>query len=251
MKAWLAKVNASGTYKAALYDANSTYQVANVEHRQAVDIKAALAPVAPPTWVAWDPTAAPAGVAGAGAWPLDTNGDTIALAIKAYGTTTKWQFANFANMWQFYLDWHPTGITFLTDTGAPRKYTDLSLGFDLDAAKSFDPGNTNPGKTKAQRRPKVTAVTTAATAVKAGKSVNVTVKLDKAAAAPNGAVILLRSSSPRLILPSSARVAANATSVTVTARAAVASPAGSAIVRARTLYQLDSTPPQATLQIQA
>ncbi len=37
--------------------------------------------------------------------------------------------------------------------------------------------------------------------------------------------------------------------MTVTATAAVGSPAGSATVRARTLYQLSGQPPQVTLQI--
>jgi Domain of unknown function (DUF1906) len=249
IKAWLTEVKASGKYKAALYDANSAYKVSGKEHREAVDIEADLGSSAPPTWVAWDPTAAPAGVAGAGTWPQDTNGDTLAIGVQAYSTTLKWEFAKFAELWQFKLDWKPTGVTFLTDTGAPRKLTDIAKGFDLDAAKAYDPGNTAPGKPKAKRRPSVTAVTTAAASVKAGKTVKVTVKLDRAAAAPNGAVVLLRSSSARLILPSSARVAAQATNVTVTATAAVGSPAGSATVRARTLYQLSSQPSQVTLQI--
>jgi len=249
IKAWLTEVNASGKYKAALYDANSAYKVSGKEHREAVDIEADLGASAPPTWVAWDPTAAPAGVAGAGTWPQDTNGDTLAIGVQAYSTTIKWEFAKFAELWQFKLDWKPTGVTFLTDTGAPRKLTDIAKGFDLDAAKAYDPGNTAPGKPKAKRRPSVTAVTAAAASVKAGKTVKVTVELDRAAPAPNGAVVLLRSSSARLILPSSARVAAQATNVTVTATAAVGSPTGSATVRARTLYQLSGQPPQVTLQI--
>src|SRR5258707_6325044 len=64
IKAWLTEVNASGKYKAALYDANSAYKVSGKEHREAVDIEADLGASSPPTWVAADPTAAPAGGAG-------------------------------------------------------------------------------------------------------------------------------------------------------------------------------------------
>jgi hypothetical protein len=258
IKAWVAEVKGSGKYLPGLYDSNQRWpKTGGTEHRQAVDIHTSLGADAPATWVAWDPTTVPAGVeVGAtsanpkGSWPLDPNGDIAAVAVKSYSSTLRWNFAAFAEAWQFQLDWTPpAGTSFLTDTGAPRTLTDISGDFDLNAAKSYDPGNTAPGKPKAKRRPVATAVTAAATSVQAGKTVKVTVKLDRPAAAPNGAVVLLRTSSPHLILPSSARVAAKATSVTVTATAAVASPAGSATVTARTLYQLSAKPAQVTLRI--
>jgi hypothetical protein len=248
IKAWLAEVNASGQYTGALYDANSHWTQSGKTHYDAVEINSSLVGAAPTTWVAWDPGVAPAGVK-VGVWPRDPNGDVAAVAVKAYSTNPQWGFTSFAQSWQFKLDWKPTGISFLTDTGALRQYTAIAPTIDLDASQSYDPGNTAPGQQKSQRRPATSSVTADPTTVAPGKSVKVTVKLDRPAPAPNGAVILLRSSSPHLILPSSARVTAKATSVTVSATAAVGSAAGSVTVQARVLHQLSGTPPRATIQI--
>jgi Domain of unknown function (DUF1906) len=248
MKAWLAAVSASGKYAGALYDVNSRWTQSGTTYYDAVRIHSDLGHAAPTTWVAWNPGKAPIGVK-AEAWPRDPNGDVAAVAVKAYSTNPQWDYASFAQSWQFTLNWLPAGAYFLTDTGAPRRYTAIAPGLDFNVSKSDDPGNTAPGHPKSRRRPAVSSVTAGSATVKPGKSVKVTVKLDRPAPAPNGAVVLLRSTSPQLILPSSARVAAKATSVTVSATAAVGSPAGSVTVRARVLHQLSGTPPQTMIKI--
>lgn len=248
IKAWLGAVNSSGKFTGALYDANSHWTQSGKTHYDAVDIKSSLGSAAPTTWVAWDPGTAPIGLK-VGTWPLDPNGDVAAVAVRAYSTRPQWGFTSFAQTWQFKLDWKPTGVSFLTDTGAARQYTAIAPTIDLNASRSHDPGNTAPGRPKSARRPATSSIAADSTTVMPGKSVKVTVKLDRPAPAPNGTLVLLRSTSPHLILPTSARVAAAASSVTVSATAAVGSPAGGAAVRARALHQLSGTPPHVTIQI--
>ena len=182
-------------------------------------------------------------------WPLDANGDVAAVAVKAYSKNPQWEFTKFAQSWQFKTLWVPTGITFLTDTGAPRALTSFAPNLDLDVSKTDDPGNTGTGRPKAKRRPATSAVTADSTTVKPGKSIQITVTLDRPAPAPNGSLVLLRSTSPNLVMPSSARVAAKASSVIVQATAAEGSAAGNVTLQARVLHQLSGAPPNVTLQI--
>ena len=252
IKAWLAAVKASGKYSGALYDANSHWKVGNTTYYDSMEINSKLGAGAPITWVLWDPGAPPVGVQ-VGVWPLDANGDVATVAVKTYSKNPQWGFTKFAQLWQFKLDWQPIvnklPITFLTDTGAPRALTSIAPTVDLDVSKTFDPGNTAPGRPKAQRRPATSAVMADPATVKPGKAVQITVTLDRSAPAPNGSLVLLRSSSPYLVVPSSARVTAKASSAVVQATAAEGSPAGNATVQARVLHQLAGTPANVTVQI--
>src|SRR5262249_21287527 len=138
-----------------------------------------------------------------------------------------WKWADFSESWQFQSGWKPGATTFLTDTGDSRPFKDLAGDLDFDASKVADPGNTGAGA-KSTFRPNVASASADKTSVKAEATVQITVTLAREARAPNGALVLLRCDSPHLIVPSSVRVKGKKKTATVTATAAVGSPAGSA-----------------------
>jgi Domain of unknown function (DUF1906) len=246
INAWLAKVGD----RAALYDANSKWVAKGHTYYEAVVIHDQLNSD-PCTWVAWKPLVPPVGVR-TGRWPLDDNGDVCPVAIRRYSTNAQWDFAAFAQLWQFQLDWvPPDAAIIITDAGRAYPLRTIAGKIDLDAARAPDPAHTHGDTAKKRRRAAVKAVEAGSSTVKPGATTQLTITLDRKAPAPNGTLVLLRCDSADVILPSAARVKAGADAVIVTAAVAIGAQAGTARLTGRALYQLTGPPAEATLTIAA
>ncbi len=250
IEAWLSAVNGDGSYAAALYDTNASWQ----EHGQAeydAPVLRSMMNSKPVTWVSWGLGAPPTGISTHN-WPLDNNGDPCAVAVREYSKTKQWQFASFAQIWQYAVGYNPSSMVITTDTGANIPVSDIAHGIDLNAALSPDPGQSRPANSrpKATRRPQVSKVAASPAAVKAGSAVNITVSIDRQAPAPNGTLILLRTDATCLAVPTSVRVAAGETTATATAQA-IYGTSGKAVISCRTLYQLNTPPATVTVSVSA
>ena len=248
LEAWLAAVASSQRYVAALYDSTNAHDLNSTRtFSDAVQFRAALGAANPATWVSWG-SGRPSGIV-TSKWPFDDNTDIAPVAIKRYSTNPQWAFADFAQAWQFAVRWSTTDGVILTDTGAALSLTKIAGEFDFDVATVEDPGTTSSGDPKARRRRTVTGVTATPPTPKPGAAVTLRITLSGPAPAPNGTLVLIRCDSADVLLPGAVRVAAGATTASVTGAVAPGSPAGDATATARTLYQLSGTFPSAIVQV--
>jgi hypothetical protein len=261
INAWLSAVGNSTDFVPALYDANSTTGDGN---RDAPVIQNSINGN-PPTWVSWgvipgqflnqilNSRDSPPGVTTA-SWPVDLNGDVAPVALHRYTLLTggAWDFANFADVWQFFTDWSPGGTTMMiTDQGTEYPLNQISPGgsFDFNVSGDADPARTNGSTVKHDRRARVTDISSSNATIQSGTTVTLTITLDRQAPAPNGTLVLLRCDSSDITIPSSARVPDGSASVAVSATAFVGASATTAQVSSRTLYQLTDAPAITTLTI--
>ena len=113
---------------AALYGVNSVYYVEGQEVREAPVIRNNINSD-PDTWVASATTGPPPGVTAA-QWPLDDNADVYPIPIQRYAQGVRWDFAEFARLWQFALDWAGPA-TVITDEGIAYPLYQISATIDL------------------------------------------------------------------------------------------------------------------------
>jgi len=217
----------------------------------------------PYTWVSWPVNRGdfglnqilnpPNGVPGvtADSWPLDLNGDVAPVALQRYSQNPAWDFADFANVWQFYTDWPTAGATMITDPGTAYPVSQIAPKFDFNTSPDADPARTNGSRLKHDRRARVTGISTTNATIHTGATVTLTITLDRQAPSPNGSVVLLRCDSSDITVPSAARVPAGGTSVDVTAAAVVGASAATVHISSRTHYQLTDAPAITTLTITA
>jgi hypothetical protein len=184
--------------------------------------------------------------------PVDANGDVRPLAFaQPPGSTGTWAFTGYANAWQFSQNW-PTGPTrrhphviyqvIYTDTGDQLKLSDIYDEFDFDIGRTADPGNTVGGSRKTTRRRAVSSISANATSITSGSTATLTVTIDGPAAQPDGLIVLIRSSLPEAVVPTSVRVPAGQSETSVQFSGHV--PAGqiTATLSARALNQLTGAP---------
>lgn len=244
--AWLSTVGKS-RYVAALYDANSHWEEGKKTYYEASVIHDKISSN-PETWVSWGIFSPPSGVT-TSQWPLDDNGDVCPIAIRRYSKDPRWDFTEFAKVWQFNTKWPTTAATVITDKGIAYPLSQIVSSIDLNTSLYPDPAHTSGSRPKKERRTKVTKVSAASASIESGATTTLTVTLDRKAASPNGIVVLLRCDSSDITVPSAARVAAGSTSVDVTAAAVVGASAATMNISSRTIYQLTDAPASMTLTI--
>lgn len=180
--------------------------------------------------------------------PLDGNGDVRPVPIaKPAGAAQPppWDFVAFADVWQFKTDWIGR-LEIHADTGETRAWPATPQKIDFDAAKAADPGNTSGGKKKSALRRTVKELT-GPSSLKVGATAEITVNLDGKAPMPDGVMVIIRASSPALIVRNAVRVKGGEVSATVAASTVPLASAERAKVTARALHQLEA--PAASLSI--
>jgi hypothetical protein len=176
--------------------------------------------------------------------PLDANGDVTPLAFaKPAGSTGVWNFPGYADAWQFCQGWLTAGHVIYTDTGNQLQLSTIHPDFDFDIGRTSDPGHTVGSKTKAERRRTVTSLSADASSIASGSTATLTIKIDGPAAEPDGLLVLIRSSLPEVVVPTSTRIPAGLSETSAQFSGHV--PAGpiTATLSARALHQLTGAPP--------
>jgi hypothetical protein len=175
--------------------------------------------------------------------PLDANGDVTPLAFaQPPGAAGAWNFTGYANAWQFFQDWPTAGQAIYTDTGDQLQLSTIHNAFDFDIGRTADPGNTVGGNRKALRRRTVSALSANPGSIASGSVATLTVRIDGPAAEPDGLLVLIRSSLPEVIVPTSVRVPAGQSETSAQFSGYVSAGQVTATLSARALNHLAGVP---------
>jgi Domain of unknown function (DUF1906) len=174
--------------------------------------------------------------------PLDANGDVTPMAFaQPPGSTGTWAFTSYANAWQFCQDWLTAGHVIYTDTGDQLQLSTIHNAFDFDIGQTSDPGNTVGGNRKALRRRTVSSLSANPGSITSGSMATLTVEIDGPAAGPDGLLVLIRSSLPEVVVPTSVRVPAGQSETSVQLSGYISTGQVTATLSARALNQLTGT----------